>query len=539
MNRFCCVPLILAGALGAQVVPEIEPNDTPGTAVVVTCGAHVEGAIDFAGDQDWFTITLASPSRLHLVTGTDENGVVLDAVMELRAATPPYDLVFRNDDEDRSWMPAISEFVPAGTWLVMVRGFGAGDVGGYSIDVQCDAGGAASPRVAEAAEPNGPFGVGAPTTIAVGELGLGDLTAGDSDLWQFTLTTPTTLRIETGYGLTGTSTNDTILFLLDQNGAQLDDDDDDAPGNWSLIMATLQPGTYFVDVQGYGGGNAGTYTLLLQGFDASATLPENPEPNGDPTLGGAPSVLACGVLGGGEITAGDSDWWEFSLGSDAFVDLTVWGGAADGVVRALDDSYLRIFDASSNELAADDDDFFDQDARLSARLPAGQYYAEVSGFGASAGTYTLRLTCDTQAQYHTFDGGCPGSNALNPRWNVREWELPQLGTTLLGEFSNFVPNGAIFPFAGFSRSLSTSGVPLPFDLGVLGAPGCDVEVDPAFVTVVLADAQGRASWHLALPLVPALAGVELAQQAFGLDLAANGLGLTTSNAGYGVLSTIR
>lgn len=530
---------LLAPCLAAQVTVEVEPNDSPSQANATACGRHVEGIVNYAGDLDWYSFTMTAAGRVQLVVGTARDSVLTDTVMELHVNNATLDLIAVNDDEDRSWMSVISAWLPVGNYVVMVRGYG-NDTGPYSLDVQCDPNGAPDVRVAEAAEPNGPLGVGTPTAIALGGLGEGTLTAGDADWWSFVVTAPTVVRIETGRGLTGSTSNDTILYLRDATGNQLEYDDDDAPGAWSLITATLQPGAYFADVQGYGGANPGTYTLRLDAIDASVTLAEAPEPNGDPLIAGSPSVFGCGVPGLGEIAAGDSDWWQFQLTADTFVDLTVWGGQYTATAGPIQNTVLRVYDSTSTLLDFDDSDHYDRLSRLSLWLPAGNYYAEVVGSLATvAGSYLVRLTCNESALYHNFAGGCAGSTQQAPRWNVREWELPMLGTTMVADLGNCPGNTLVIPFAGFSRAMTSSQLPLPFSLQALGAPGCQVEVDPLITGLTLTDAQGRAISTFAIPFAPALSGIEFSQQALVLDPAANVLGWTVSNAGTGLITARR
>lgn len=536
-TRSLTLILGLTGALSAQVVSEIEPNDTPAQANALQPGRHAEGRIAYNGDLDWYTFTLAVPGRVLLQIGTGPDGFVTDTTLELYGNAQ--NLLAYNDDDDRSWMSVVSEYLPAGTYSAMVRGYGT-TTGDYSLDLQFDPISTPTTRVAEAPEPNGPLGLGTPTTLLPGQKGDGILTAGDVDFWAFTLTAPTVVRIETGKGLTGTTSTDTILYLRDATGTQLDYDDDGAPGNWSLLLATLQPGTYYADVQGYGGTNVGTYTILLQTIDASVTLAELPEPNGDPQLNGAPSVCACGIPGEGEITPGDSDWWTFSVATDTFVDIQVWGGQFTGTATPLKNSYLEVYDAQSTLIASDNDDFYNTMSRLSIFLPAGLYYFAVSANNATnAGTYFLQVTCNESALYSNFAGGCVGSNALVPSWTVREWELPQMGTTLIGEIRNCPSAAVVLPFAGFSRTLSTSNLPLPFDLGPIGAPGCMVEVDPLATLLVITDATGAARTTFAIPFSPGLIGVVFSQQAAVLDAAANQLGITMTNAGTGLITAVR
>lgn len=531
--------LALAPALTAQVAAEIEPNDLPAQATAVVCGQHIEAAANYTGDVDWFTFTLAAPARVTILSGSSATGTVLDDELELYDAA--LNLLARNDDDDREWLAAISTYLPAGTYRLWHRGYGAG-TGPYSLDIQCDTTGAATPRVAETAEPNGdPLAGGAPMALLVGGIGDGVLAAGDSDWWQFTLATPTVCRIEVGRGLVGTFSPDTYLYLRDASGALLEADDDDGPGAWSLVVATLPAGTYYADVQGYGGANPGSYTLLLQTFDASLALGESPEPNGDPLLAGQPSVLACGVLGEGEIAAGDSDWWAFTLAEETFVDLTSWGGRFQNGLTTIQNPNLAIYDAASLQLVASTGNtFYDRHERIRVWLPVGSYFAEITASTAAAtGTYTLRLACNQSAQYHVFAGGCVGSNGLAPRWTVRHLEQPLIGTTFVGEFRDCPANGVVFPFLGFSRTVALGSIPLPLDLGVVGAPGCVLDVDPVVSTGLLTDAIGGATWAFPIPQVPALSGVVIAQQAFVFDPTVNALGLTLSNAGHGVLTNLR
>jgi hypothetical protein len=528
----------LAPSLLAQVATEFEPNDTASQANFVVCGQQLEATCGFVGDFDWYTFTLAAPGRVTVLTGTGPNGVVFDNEIELYDGTLA--LLARNDDDDREWQATVSEYLPAGTYYVLHKGFG-NNTGIYSIDIQCDPLGTATVRVPEAVEPNNdPLVGGLPTILLPGRAGDGDLTIGDSDWWQFTLTGTTVCRIETGRGLSGTFSPDTFLYLRDATGALLESDDDDAPGAWSLVLATLPAGTYYADVQGFSGTNPGTYTLRLQTWDLPVTFPENAEPNGNPLQGGLPSVLACGIPGEGELSGGDSDWWSFSLGQDTFVDLSTFGGRFQNGLTTIQNPVLNLYDGSGVLLqASNGNTYYDRHERLRRWLSAGSYYAEVVSGATATGTYTLRLTCDESALYHTFAGGCVGSNAQVPTWRVRYLEQPLVGTTLVGEFRNAPANGVVFPFAGFSRTVASGGIPLPLDLGIVGAPGCVIEVDPAYLTALFTDAAGTAVWALPIPQNPSLSGIVLAQQAFVLDPTVNALGLTITNSGHGLITNQR
>ena len=65
-------------------------------------------------------------------------------------------------------------------------------------------------------------------------------------------------------------------------------------------------------------------------------------------------------------------------------------------------------------------------------------------------------------------------------------------------------------------------------------PGCTQYVDPFFVRF-LATPTGWVDWTVAIPNAPAFAGVNTYVQAAVVDLPANALGLTASNAGTATL----
>ncbi len=68
-----------------------------------------------------------------------------------------------------------------------------------------------------------------------------------------------------------------------------------------------------------------------------------------------------------------------------------------------------------------------------------------------------------------------------------------------------------------------------FDLALLGAPGCQLLVDPGLGTMVPLFGSPTASSPLAIPNVPQLVGFELYSQALSVTPGVNALGLLTSN----------
>lgn len=126
------------------------------------------------------------------------------------------------------------------------------------------------------------------------------------------------------------------------------------------------------------------------------------------------------------------------------------------------------------------------------------------------------------ADVDPFGSGCAGT-AGTPALAAAPYSLPWLGDTLHTVVQT-IPVGE--PGAVFVSSFGTTP---PVPLGGFGMPGCDLLV-PIDVAEFRPAAAGAAEWTVVIPNVQALAAAVLRQQAFVFDVAANALGLTSSNA---------
>ncbi|HLU39063.1 MAG TPA: hypothetical protein VK081_06735, partial [Planctomycetota bacterium] len=104
--------------------------------------------------------------------------------------------------------------------------------------------------------------------------------------------------------------------------------------------------------------------------------------------------------------------------------------------------------------------------------------------------------------------------------------MPAAASLVLGGTMTVGMGGTVLP--AYANWLGTSnrsylGVPLPFDLGLVGAPGCLLGTDPALQQI----GAGPFAWPI--PLVPALENEVLFTQALGLAAGANPGGFVTSD----------
>jgi hypothetical protein len=131
--------------------------------------------------------------------------------------------------------------------------------------------------------------------------------------------------------------------------------------------------------------------------------------------------------------------------------------------------------------------------------------------------------------------GCAGS-AGTPMLDRVGAALPTLGTTFgLQLTSMSLQPGAAWLAFGFGIG-QWNGTALPIELDGLGLPGCMIWIAPEpGAGALLLHTGGSTGFSLALPNVPALAGLHVAAQALVLDSAApNGIG-AVSNAGVATL----
>ncbi|MGA1523509.1 MAG: DUF1681 domain-containing protein, partial [Planctomycetota bacterium] len=81
---------------------------------------------------------------------------------------------------------------------------------------------------------------------------------------------------------------------------------------------------------------------------------------------------------------------------------------------------------------------------------------------------------------------------------------------------------------GFQDQRLAGVLPLPIDLGTLGAPGCQIHVDLVALGAAATDGLGFARQSLTLPVQGGLVGQTFYAQWLVLSPAANTLGLVTS-----------
>ena len=127
-----------------------------------------------------------------------------------------------------------------------------------------------------------------------------------------------------------------------------------------------------------------------------------------------------------------------------------------------------------------------------------------------------------------FATGCVNSAGSVPSLSVTS--MPQLGGTFGLELDAQLPAPAIaLMIIGVSKD-TFNGLPLPLDLAILGAPGCNLATSSEATSVLTTLPGIPAAFSLPVPNNAALSCFSFYQQAAVLDGAANAFGFVLSNA---------
>lgn len=551
--RTVLLPLLAATfvpALLAQRVAEVEPNDSVGVAQPLVFGQQVDCVL-VAGEQDWFTFTLASTAEVHLTThGNFAVSSSVDTVVLLYDAAGTTRLAW--NDGARGVHSDLGVTLAAGTYTALVVGRQATTAGAYSIDLVQYAPTAID--TVEAAEPNGdPANSEIPTVIGNDHTFAGSLSAPtDQDWYTFTLATDAIVQAFvyddstvpqldntliglrqlvsgtwTTFGTTSTNSTSHRAFTLAHPGYL-----SAGTYNFAVTSGTAAAGTAPQNYVKTGNYAVRTRMIALPGF---TTVAEAPEPNDN--------VNTTAVLGLGDNATGfcsgsnEEDWFALIVPGPTTIALCVENGA---IAPAITDTTVRLLDGAGTVLgtASTGGPSGTSHGKLLVQVTTpGFYYVGVAGgLFAATGNYILRTGGTTPIlwpaafqQQPPSTNACLGSTGLRPQLNRANAEVAQLGTHFTMRLNNALPNAGVVSMLGFSNSLASGGIPLPLDLTSFGAPTCFLRVDPAQTNFGVADGSGIWFWDLPIPNDRFLGGLVFYAQVACFDAALNTFGINVSN----------
>ena len=321
-------------------------------------GAALYAAISKNGEIDTYTfkVTTFSNVEIHTQGRTDTFGTLKDSAGSV---------IVQDDDGFTEKNFSLRAQLSPGVYYLEVRDYYPNKVGKYTL--QSSVSKASRDTVGNTVAEASAVSLNTQTDTGIDY-------PGDMDYFAFTLDQKGTLEIST------LGDTDTYGMLLDSNGAELAQDDDNGDLKNFSITKILAPGTYYLKVSDYYPDKTGAYSLksiftAIQedhyGKDiASATLI-------------SPDSKTEGFIGEG----GDNDYFKFILDERKNVRIHTTGKT---------DTQGTLYDENGKILSTQDDaSNTDKNFMISQILDPGIYYIRVKDFYDSAsGAYTLFLQTD-------------------------------------------------------------------------------------------------------------------------------------------------
>ena len=364
--------------LSVQEIVDNYPADT-GSAGTVAVGGPATGAVDYAGDEDWFAVELVADRhyRIHLEGSPTHRGTledpflrgIHDAAGNLLAGTG-------NDDAGEGHNSQVDFIAPeAGTYYI-AAGAHHQHTGAYRVSV-------------EAVFDDYPAAVAGSGALTVGSSATGEIErAGDEDWFAIELTAGRQYQLDLEGWWTGRGAlRDPYLRGIHDAAGNLiagsGDDDGGERYNSRLEFTAPGSGTYYIATGAYAE-HTGDYRLTVDDaaddYSASST--------------GTTGTVAVGGSAAGAVDyPGDEDWFavELEVGRIYRIDLE---GAATDRGTLSDPTLYGIYDIDGNLIANTDDDDGGTGLNSSVYFVApdsGAYYIAAGAFGELAGTYTVEV----------------------------------------------------------------------------------------------------------------------------------------------------
>jgi len=352
---------------------DADPAADASTQTSLTLDQPVSGAIEPAGDGDWYRLSVSQGQRytISLDAAQSEGEGALDPMLSIYDSSG--EQIAFNDDAGGTLNSQLA-FTPSadGHVFVEARAFADGGVGGYTLRASAsvlppdDAGNDANTRA----------------RIRASQALNGALEyEGDSDWYRFDARPGYSYRV-TLAGAEGAETplGDPLLMVMNAEGEQIAYNDDDDGLNSGLEFNVHRSGRVFIVASAFSDAYAGAYTLNVE----ATRLP--PDPASADVNTRARLSLGQSVDGAVDYT-GDRDWHRVRLtaGETYRFALNSTGESP------LSDPYLRIYNSRGDELAADDDGGGELNALLEYTAETtGTYFVEAGAFADSGtGGYTL------------------------------------------------------------------------------------------------------------------------------------------------------
>jgi|GEM_PF-2338122 len=298
-------------------------NPDPVAGILIDEVANLYVSVDH-----WYEITIDEPGLMRAYTLGDLDTFCLFYASDMT-------LMFTDDDTGFESNFEAESFLEAGTYYIVVRGYDEFEAGEYQIIVEFEP------------ENEAVFLVNTATHLNPAAV----------DRYDFTIDQAGYLTAYT-LGMT-----DLIGYLYDSEDSQLSGSDDDGTNYNIRFDFYVQPGEYYITVEGYDETEVGDYRMVVYVV---------PELAGDHYFS-QDATLPAGLIHEYEIDITQAGFLKaFTLGSV--------------------DTYGQLFDSGHDLLIQIDDDGFDGNFMLEYHVTPGTYYVVVQGYDdIENGDYRLNV----------------------------------------------------------------------------------------------------------------------------------------------------
>ncbi len=414
----------------AMAAPETEPNNTRAQANNLALGGSNTGAINVAGDEDWFKVT---------TTGDGKLNVTIDVSNSLNLRCYVYDndgLILLNNTYTAGTITFSTDGLAAGTYYLKLVPYYDGQLPAYTISNTLT-----EPTESNDSEPNN-------TAAQAKVLGLNKSTTGHIsyyynnlrdtfDWYKVTTNADGRLRLTMKSG----NAQNVYVYLFDNDATTLLDKGYTAGDATVVNTDGLAAGTYYIRVNTYYNDGFAPYTLSDSLF--------TPDESNDIEPNNIPSKALTMPLNGsveGHIDyyynnqRDTSDWYKVKTNADGRLRLTMKSGNAQNV-------YVYLFDNDATTLIA-------------KGYTAGNA-AVVNTDGLAAGTYYVRVNTyynDGFAPYTLSDSLFTPDQANDPEPNNTKAQAVIFApnSTITGH-SNYYYNNLRDTFDWYSITIPKDG----------------------------------------------------------------------------------
>ena len=376
-NTYQRVDLVQLGEAILSLETDIDENPTSlddilgsiQTSEVIFVGTSKTSAIDFAGDQDYFHITLTPGEYQFSMNGAiDENDSLDDPVLTLLSSAGAF---LSSDDDSGDGLNALLSFEVTSTDNYYLSAGAYGDeTGSYVLAAR-----KLSENVGDVGEIIDTAG-----NIKIDESISGEIDfAGDRDWYAIDLVNDQQYRFE----LVGETLEDPYLALYNEGGIVIASDDDGGEGlNAQLDFTPSRSAKYYISAESYSLTETGTFIL-----SASESRKISDDYADDTSTIGVLEASGGSIVGEIE-TAGDRDWVRVDLEAGNTYEFSLRGSEDS---EKLHDPVLSLLNSEGEILGMDDDSGENMNSLLSFSAHYnGSYFLSAAAYGdADTGSYLM------------------------------------------------------------------------------------------------------------------------------------------------------